>query len=384
MPSRNEYDALSTETDQLNESSDANSESDKSKESKLVPLTPRQEVEFNGNERQEEEVDYVEVVILDSAQNRFPVDVHPGWTVKRLKEVSQHVHKVHPLAQRLIFRGRMLEDDVALQDAGIVENGVIIHLFPKPRLVVTSSGADESNTREKSMLVGAHIPQIVLDEEEQERRGQILVLGSVEIAEAQNNCKLLSLLLLVVCSMRLLVLLSIALGAPTEGPHSDGAGQGNSTAHPDENYQPESRPWENYDYCDLLVSALGFYVATLGMKATTENTLRLATAYFVGTTAVGVLWNVWNIFVYAMFVKEKSSPEDDDEEPLTRDDYVTVALFTVALPMLIWGLCVARAYEFRKLIEEAEIEAIGRIHRYTQSDEETELRENVEDRSTVV
>mmetsp|Transcript_32661 Transcript_32661/g.79202 ORF Transcript_32661/g.79202 Transcript_32661/m.79202 type:complete len:236 (+) Transcript_32661:194-901(+) len=235
------------------------------------------------------------------------------------------------------------------------------------------------------MLVGAHVPQIILDEEEQERRGQILVLGSVEIAEAQNNCKLLSLLLLVVCSMRLLVLLSIALGAPTEGPHSDDAGQGNSTAHPDEDNQPQSRPWENYDYCDLLVSALGFYVATLGMKATTENTLRLATAYFVGTAAVGVLWNVWNIFVYAMFVKEKSSPEDDDEEPLTRDDYVTVALFTVALPMLIWGLCVARAYEFRKLIEEAEIEAIGRIHRHTQTDEEAELDENVEgDRSTVV
>lgn len=262
--------------------------------------------------------------------------------------------------------------------------GLFVLKFPKPRLVVTSSGAGESHTREKVTLVGAHIPQIFLDADEQERRGQILVLGSVEIAEAQNNCKLLSLLLLVVSSMRLLVLLSIALGAPSERPHSDDAHQGNSTAHSDENYQPESRPWENYDYCDLLVSALGFYVATLGMKATTENTLRLATAYFVGTTAVGVLWNVWNIFVYAMFIKEKSSPEDDDEEPLSRDDYVTVALFTVALPMLIWGLCVARAYEFRKLIEEAEIEAIGRIDRHRQNDEETELRENTEDRSTVV
>lgn len=250
--------------------------------------------------------------------------------------------------------------------------------------MVTSSGTDESHTREKSMLVGAHIPQIILDEEEQERRGQILVLGSVEIAEAQNNCKLLSLLLLVVCSMRLLVLLSIALGAPAEGPQSNDSDQGNSTAHPDGNYQPESRPWENYDYCDLLVSALGFYVATLGMKATTENTLRLATAYFVGTATVGVLWNAWNLFVFLGFVKEKSSLEDDDEEPLTRDDYVTVALFTVALPMLIWGLCVTRAYEFRKLISEAEMEAIDRIHRHAQTDEESELRSNVENRSTVV
>jgi len=334
----------------------------------------------------------VEIVILDSAQNRFLVDVDPGWTVLKLKQMSQKIHRVPPHSQRLIFRGRLLEDASTLGELQINENGVIIHLFPKPRLVMTSSVADESNTRGKTMPIGgAHIPQIVIDEEEQERRGQILVLGSVEIAEAQNNVKLLSLLLLVVCSMRLLVLLSIALSAPTEGSHDEDVGQGNSTIiHHDEdyhksgNYDAQSRPWESYDYCDLMVSALGFYVATLGMKATTENTLRLSTAYFVGTTAVGIFWNVWNIFVYAMFVKEKSSPLDDDEEPLTRDDYVTVALFTVMLPMLIWGLCVARAYEFRRLIEEAELEAIGRIHDQTQIDEEAELNENADNGSIVV
>lgn len=189
--------------------------------------------------------------------------------------------------------------------------------------------------------------------------------------------------------MRLLVLLSTALGTPTQGSH-DEAGQGNSTTlHPDEDqnsgdYDAQSRPWESYDYYDLILSALGFYVATLGMKATTENTLRLATAYFVGTTAVGIFWNVWNIFVYAMFMKEKSSQVDDDEEPLTRDDYVTVALFTVMLPMLIWGLCVARAYEFRRLIEEADSEANGRIHGQTQIDEEAELNENADNGSIVV
>ena len=42
----------------------------------------------------------------------------------------------------------------------------------------------------------------------------------------------------------------------------------------------DTRPWEKSDWFDLVVSGVGFYVATLGLKATTENTLVLASAYF--------------------------------------------------------------------------------------------------------
>ena len=124
MSSRNGvmYDAVSTETDQLNEG--ARSDAD----SNLKPLNPLKGVDCNENESQDEHVEYVEIIILDSAQNRFPVDVSPGWTVKRLKEVSQQIHKVNPQSQRLIFRGRMLEDDATLEAVGIEENGVIVHL----------------------------------------------------------------------------------------------------------------------------------------------------------------------------------------------------------------------------------------------------------------
>jgi hypothetical protein len=98
------------------------------------------------------------------------------------------------------------------------------------------------------------------------------------------------------------------------------------------------------------------------MKATFENTLRLATAYMFGTVIAGIGWNLWNIFMYAAFIKKESQPKDDDEViPLSRDDYVTVAFFTVMIPMLVWGLCFARAWEFRRLIEEAETEAAERI-----------------------
>jgi hypothetical protein len=126
--------------------------------------------------------------------------------------------------------------------------------FPKPRLVVTSSNAVTESSTRPTEQGGAHIPSIVLDEEEQERRGQILVLGSAEIAEAQSNVKLLSLLLLLVCSMRLLALFSIAMGV-AQDPESDensapsitGANQ-TFDDYSSDNYEPQIRSWQNSDY----------------------------------------------------------------------------------------------------------------------------------------
>jgi hypothetical protein len=149
-------------------------------------------------------------------------------------------------------------------------------------------------------------------------------------------------------------------------PNSDNGG-GNSTngggAFPSQQDDYQSRPWENADYFDLVVSAIGFYVATLGMKATTENTLRLANSYLIGTFIAGVCWNLWNVFLYLIFVKDETVPKPDDDQTvsLDRDDFATVAFFTVLLPLLVWFLCCLRAYQFRQLLDEAEQEAAERI-----------------------
>ena len=58
--------------------------------------------------------------------------------------------------------------------------------------------------------------------------------------------------------------------------------------HPDVG---EPRTWRNSDYFDLCLSAFGFYVAMLGIKATTENTRRLSRRYLICTIIVGCLWN---------------------------------------------------------------------------------------------
>jgi hypothetical protein len=334
------------------------------------------------DQKEEEDIgERMTVVILDSAQTKFNVQANPDWTIGKFKKVGETVHKIPPLSQRLIYRGKLLADSNTLRECGI-QDKVILHLFPKPRVVVTSSSTDTSSVAPAESMGGAHVPQIVLDEDEAERRGQILVLGSVEIAEAQNNVKLLSLLLLVVCSMRLLALFSIAMGVADDpsseyqddlvpnhdndddrgGNSTNGGGDGGG-GYPSHDADYQTRPWETADYFDLVVSAIGFYVATLGMKATTENTLRVANNYLIGTFIAGVGWNLWNIFLYLLFVKDETGPKPDDDQTvsLDRDDFATVAFFTVVLPLLVWFLCCLRAHQFRQLLEEAEQEAAERI-----------------------
>ncbi|KAL3904544.1 MAG: hypothetical protein SGARI_004879, partial [Bacillariaceae sp.] len=273
----------------------------------------------------------------------------------------------------------LVEDTQTLQENKIQE-GVIIHLFPKPRVVVVENNndngggttTDTSTNPAHHRTSGAHIPSIVIDQEEQERRSNILVLGSVEIAESQNNVKMLSLLLLVICSMRLLALLSIAMGVaeePASSNHGGGDDDGSNSTHAPTSSNPynsnentEPREWRPTDYFDLVVSAIGFYVATLGMKATQENTWRLANMYLIGTVIAGIGWNAWNCYMYYAFYEEETAPSDDDDlPPLNRDDFITVAFFTVAMPLFVWGVCCARAFEFRRLIGEAEEEATERI-----------------------
>ena len=77
--------------------------------------------------------------------------------------------------------------------------------------------------------------------------------------------------------------------------------------------------------------------------------------------------------MYTLFVQEETTPKDDDEIiPLTNEDFLTVAFFTVMLPMGVWFLCCSRAWQYRLLIEEAEQEAAERIRSQLTLIEETD------------
>jgi len=339
-----------------------------------TPIPSEQDDDDDNGER-------IRVVIMDPAQNKFDVPVNPNWNVGRLKKEGVAIHKIATAQQRLIFMGRMLADETTLEDAKIVKDGVIIHLFPKPRVVLlqsrmTSHASDNNTTNDESAHTesgGAHVPQIILDPDEAQMRSQILVLGSAEILDAQNNVKLLSFLLLFITSMELLALFTIMLGVPQEPDEvpvvDDDASDEDSIHHNSGSHAHtqsaagEIRLWRNSDYFDLALNLFGFYAAMLGIKATTDNTRRLAFRYLICTVICGIFWNVF--YFYLNFQVEQTIDEEDHERtgrPLTgTSDLLVQAFFAILIPMMIWIMCCMRAHQFHSLLEEAELEAEERI-----------------------
>lgn len=330
----------------------------------------------------------ITVVILDVAQKKFPVKISPNSTVKRLKEKGHAVHKIPPDRQRLIYHGRMLSDEKTLLEEKMKDQ-VIVHLFPKPRVLIKDAegksvsrgnstavdSADEEGSDDEAG--GARVPTIVMNADEAQQRSQILVLGSADYLEATNNVKLFSFMLLIISSIELINLLAIALGVPQEDPNSYGydseeddifpsgsgdSGMNNSTGTPGNTADvPE---WNTANTFDFIISVMGVYVAIVGIKATTLNTLRLARVYLAGTFLTGIGWCLFNyVMTYELdqALEENREESNDGAAPMSNGDLAWQAMTVMVLPCMVWMLCCLRAWQFQYLLREAEQEAEERI-----------------------
>lgn len=324
------------------------------------------------------------VTVLDFTHRRFVVPVTPDATVQDLKAAGVAFHAVPVDQQRLIFQGKLLQDEATLTTSRIVENS-IVHLFPKPRVVVVSDEEPQNDT--ESDEGGPRVPRIVMDEEEAARRGQILVLGSTDYIEALNNVKLFSFMLLIISTIELLNLMAIAMGdAPSGGAadvvpfpdhddfFSDDDGLANHTAAnttdvPTTTFTNPNETWTPLSWVDLGVSILGVYVALLGIRATNENGLRVARLYLLGTCVTGVGWLLYN-FMVSLEVDEAKHATGAENYPPNESafDEATQAMM---LPVIVWGFCVFRAWQFQHLLAEAEQEAFDRAA--SEDDEESAL-----------
>ncbi|KAL3807160.1 hypothetical protein ACHAXA_011361 [Cyclostephanos tholiformis] len=116
----------------------------------------------------------------------------------------------------------------------------------------------------------------------------------------------------------------------------------------------EMRTWQDSDYVDALISAFGFYVSLLGIKATTENTLRLARRYLLCLSAAGVCYNC---YYYYLNVDAQSKQAEARDQHIGGSALYATAFVGILLPLTVWMLCIIRAYQFHSLIREAEVEA---------------------------
>ncbi|KAL7491353.1 hypothetical protein ACHAWT_000726 [Skeletonema menzelii] len=320
----------------------------------------------------------INVNLLDGATKKFTIKCDPAWTVAQFKSASAAVTKVPPNSQRLIHMGKLLQDDATLNECGINASEKIIHLFPKPNVVINDDNGDDGNYQSNTNNNGngdnegneggAHVPQIVLDSEEASRRSQILILSSTEIFEAQHRVKIFSFLLMIISSMELLTLMTLFVGVQAEDNPYGGSGEippGNPTDPPPSSSQTvQIRTWQNSDYADAVISAFGFYVSLLGIKATTENTLQLAKQYFVCIIVAAI---ASNCYYYYLNVQQEEKFAQQNNKTIDPHQLHTDAFVGILLPMTVWALCIIRAYQFQTLIREAEIEAEQRTRDLMQS-----------------
>ncbi|KAL3787178.1 hypothetical protein HJC23_010188 [Cyclotella cryptica] len=327
----------------------------------------------------------IHITLLDGAHAKFSIACDPSWKVSQLKTASAIVTKVPPESQRLIHMGKLLQDSKTLEESGINQNDTIVHLFPKPNVVInppSNSNADDARGENESQAAnnttsdnnrnseGAHIPQIIINADEAARRSQILILSSQEIFEAQHRVKIFSFLLMIITSMELLTLMTLYVGVDDESyPGSGSSGEippGNPTdALPtNDNNGTALRTWQSSDYADVIISAFGFYVSLLGIKATTENTLLLARRYLICLVIAGI---ASNIYYYYLNVNQMTKSAEERNQSLDDASLYGGSFLGILLPLTVWTLCILRAYQFQLLIREAEVEAEERTNAVTTS-----------------
>ncbi|KAL3769186.1 hypothetical protein ACHAW5_000656 [Stephanodiscus triporus] len=170
--------------------------------------------------------------------------------------------------------------------------------------------------------------------------------------------------------MELLTLMTLFVGVQVgEDPYGGGGGSSSSSSHelppgnptdsppanpnaPD--MDMEMRTWQDSDYFDAVISAFGFYVSLLGIKATSENTSQLARRYLLCLTAAGV---GSNCYYYYLNVNAQRRQAEAHNQIVGGSALYATAFVGILLPLTVWTMCIGRAYQFQSLIREAEVEA---------------------------
>jgi len=353
-----------------------------------------------------EDVDTIQIQILDSAQNKFTIpSVAPStWTVQQLKDIGCDKHGVPPLQQRLIYMGKLLNEDTAfLSHYGIEKDLSIIHLFPKPNVVIDRSGgrentslcsANNSNDNNANAHETAHIPQIILDASEAERHSSVIILSSHEAFEILHRVRLCAFCLLVYSSMELLQDLTLWMGKSFRD--NDGLKDCDYDALADDNcmeYKPDEPTdttapspygddgygvWESWNYIDVLISLYAFYVAMLGIKVTTEHERKTARLFWILLLVLAVTWNgfyYWNLVREIKEERNKAKGGGFDNDDQNGQDSIdptlgdmspyNLALWYMSFLFLLWFVFLFWARQFKNLMEEAGAEADDRTRNLT-------------------
>ncbi|GAB5029975.1 neural cell expressed [Nannochloropsis oceanica] len=317
-----------------------------------------------------------------------PIAASPASTIGALKLKVQTVAGVPPPQQRLIFAGRMLQDQQTLQSCNI-QPGCVIHLFARPPppppgapgsiASIVGPGAPGANGGEGGVAIGpgTHLNPFGLPSS----------FGDPELLRSTHSVKLFSSCLVAICAMQLLLLslqlvASWSMGGGTEGrggevPPIPGGDDDNDGVSEEKGAEEIGAVF----VLQVMMNILGLYVGLVGIRSANTLQLQSSKIYLYGLLVVGTAWMatriIWAInsvtsgYDVDVGPTPSSTPPDSpsngtdagggdsdgggdvEYQQMDRGELIYMVSLSCFLYSLVWGVCFFRASQFYTLVRRA-------------------------------
>lgn len=322
--------------------------------------------------------DAMSVRILDLNGKFFNIACALDWRVSRMKQRVLESTDVPVASQRLIYRGRVLEDDSCLGDYK-VEDGHTIHLFVRhaPTPDADAAATDATATTASSSLTGArlddgmtivHISNDVISSavfpSDSARRVDPLMLDS-PLGNCARRVKLWSSFLLIIYTMKVMGQFALlandqqlrsqqAQAQAASGPDSAAAAAAAAAA------EREDQRERMYDYpeyyhqdpvagvIELLIHAFGVYVGGVGFKAAHDTDIRPIRFFCRGVVWLAVLTIAEQIYI-TIQISNSDIPNERirfayGAQAPSKDDIVSANIFQAIMLVIMWVIAIRHAY----------------------------------------
>lgn len=312
--------------------------------------------------------DAIQVRILDLNGKFFNIPCRLDWPVSRMKQKVLESTEVPIAAQRLIYRGRVLEDDSCLADYK-VEDGHTIHLFvrmsqtPDPEILnadATTSGASGSHGNrhdDGTQMTIVHISNDIISSavfpSDSARRVDPLMLDS-PLGNCARRVKLWSSFLLIIYTMK--VMGQFALLANDQQARS----QQNSTPEGQAAAEREDQRERMYDYpqyynqdpvagaVELMIHAFGVYVGGVGFKAAHDTDIRPIRFFCRGVVWLAILTIAEQIYITVQ-INNSDIPNERIQfaygaQAPSKDDIVSANIFQTIMLVIMWIIAIRHSY----------------------------------------
>ncbi|TMW60735.1 hypothetical protein Poli38472_000777 [Pythium oligandrum] len=330
-----------------------------------------------GDSSEEEALEpgFIRVRILDLNGKFFNIACQLEWTVLMLKEKVVESTEVAITSQRLIYRGRVLEDDHQLAEYKL-EDGHTVHLFvrmnqtPDPETAAeggsgATAGTDVNRFDDGPTMTFVHISSETISSavfpSDSARRVDPLMLDS-PLGNCARRVKLWSSFLLIIYTMK--VMGQFALLANDQQVRASEETPKDDTQDRYYNDRYDYPPYYNQDpmisVVELMIHAFGVYVGCVGFKAAHDTDIRPIRFYCRGVVWLAILTVAEQILITYQ-ISQSDFPETRIQYAYgpaapSKEDIVSANIFQTIILVIMWILAIHHSYAHQ-----------GEVARYNES-----------------